>query len=127
MICLFQQKKRDARVATLFAYRQIQLRLNRNEELHIKLDEKLLELQRVETKTPDPVVLEETADLACRILRREWEATKWGPFVRLIRYWRGHSGLIASRRVYQLQYCPCIRRFAFLRQHGASSAIPHRL
>ena len=87
---VLEQKKRDARVATLFAYRQIQLRLNRNEELHIKLDEKLLELQRVETKTPDPVVLEETADLACRILRREWEATKWGPFVRLIRYWRGH-------------------------------------
>ena len=49
---VLEQKKRDARVATLFAYRRIQLRLNRNEELHIKLDEKLLELQRVETKTP---------------------------------------------------------------------------
>ena len=83
-----ENRKREARVAVLFVYRRIQLRLNRNEEIHIDLASKLMELQRVETKVPNQALVEDTVDLARRVLKAEWEVAKWGPFVRPVRWWR---------------------------------------
>lgn len=87
----FEQKKREARIAVLFVYRRIQLRLNPNEALHNQLMGKLDRLQLVETATPDPILLMETANIAQEVLRQEWEACKLGPLAKPVlklKQWR---------------------------------------
>jgi hypothetical protein len=75
-----EKKKRDARVAILFVYWRIVMRLNRTEKMHVELRQKLDALMRISTKIPDREKIEDALDLARRILKREWEVTKWGPF-----------------------------------------------
>jgi hypothetical protein len=83
-----EQRKQDARVAVLFTYWRIVLRLNRNEQAHFDLKKKLDDLMVVRTKVPDRKMLDETVDLARRILKREWEVTKYGIFLRPVLWFK---------------------------------------
>jgi hypothetical protein len=83
-------KTHEARIAILFVHRRILLRLNRTEPMHVELADKLASFMRVSTKVPDQQAIEDTVDLARRLLKQEWEVTKWGPFTRLMRWWRSH-------------------------------------
>jgi hypothetical protein len=80
----FDDKKREARIALLFVFQRIRLRLNRTEDFHIQLEKKLREfldnpiLERLEDRTK----IDETIDLSRIILKREWEVIKspWKPY-----------------------------------------------
>jgi hypothetical protein len=79
-----EDKKREARIALLFVYERIKLRLNRTEDLHIDLERKLREfldnplLERLEDRTK----IDEVIDLSRIVLKREWEVIKypWKPY-----------------------------------------------
>lgn len=90
-----EQKERDARIAILFVYSRIVLRLNRTETEHIELRRLLDGLMTVSEKVPDRAKVEQTVDLARRILKQEWEVTKYGPLaplaIRAKKSWRGRS------------------------------------
>jgi hypothetical protein len=73
-----EKKKREARVAILFIYWRIVLRLNRMEATHNDLRNKLDELMIVREKAPNRDKIEEALDLARQILKREWDVTKYG-------------------------------------------------
>lgn len=81
-----EKLKRDARVAILFVYWRIVMRLNRTERMHIELRGKLDALMTVSSKVSDRAKVEEALDLARRILKREWEVTKLGPIARMRGY-----------------------------------------
>jgi hypothetical protein len=89
-----EKLKRDARVAILFVYWRIVMRLNRTEDMHVELRQKLDALMVVSTNVPDRAKLEDALDLARRILKREWEVIKWGPFAR----WRSRLSAPAHSR-----------------------------
>jgi uncharacterized membrane protein YccC len=85
----FDDKRREARIALLFVFQRIRLRLNRTEDLHIQLEQKLREfldnpiLERLEDRTK----IDETINLSRIILKREWEVIKypWKPYYEKIR------------------------------------------
>jgi hypothetical protein len=79
-----EQNKQDARVAVLFVYWRIVLRLNRVEPMHIELRQKLDDMMIVSAKVPDRDKIEEIVDLARRILKQEWNVTKYGMFTSLV-------------------------------------------
>lgn len=80
----FDGKRREAKVALLFVFQRIRLRLNRTEDLHIQLEQKLREfldnpiLEQLEDRTK----IDATIDLSRIILKREWEVIKypWKPY-----------------------------------------------
>jgi hypothetical protein len=75
----FDNKRREARIALLFVFERIRLRLNRTEDLHIQLEQKLREfldnpiLERLEDRTK----IDEAIDLSRVVLKREWEVIKY--------------------------------------------------
>ena len=74
-----EQKKRDARLAVLFSYSRVVLRLNLTEPMHVELRQRLDEFMTVDRVTPDRERIEGAVDLARKILKQEWEVTKYGP------------------------------------------------
>jgi hypothetical protein len=91
----FEDNRREARIALLFAYERIRLRLNRTEDLHIQLERKLRDfldnplLERLEDRTK----IDEVIDLSRIVLKCEWEVIKypWKPYYEKIRkYWIGN-------------------------------------
>jgi hypothetical protein len=92
----FEDKRRESRIALLFVYERIRLRLNRTEDLHIQLEKKLREfldnpiLERLEDRTN----IDETIDLSRIVLKREWEIIKY-PWMS---YRRSFEKFIATRK-----------------------------
>lgn len=74
------QKFDDARSSVLFAYWRIVLRLNRTEHAHIELQRELFGLLTIQDEVPNQDKISHVMDLARRVLKREWEVTKWGWF-----------------------------------------------
>ena len=79
-----EKQKQEARIAILFVYWRIVLRLNRTEEMHVELRQRLDDLMVVTKRVPDRVQLNDAVDLARRILKREWDVTKYWPFTDLV-------------------------------------------
>jgi len=80
----FDDKRREARMTLLLIFQRIRLRLNRTEDLHIQLEQKLrafLDKPLLE-QLEDQATLDDTINLARIILKREWEVTKypWKPY-----------------------------------------------
>jgi hypothetical protein len=75
----YEDKRREARIALLFIFQRIRLRLNRTEDLHIELEQRLREfldnplLERLENQT----YIDKTVDLSRIVLKREWEVIKY--------------------------------------------------
>ncbi len=92
-----EKRTQDARVAILFTYWRIVLRLNATQRMHIDLREKLDDLMVVREKVPDRTTLHHAADLAQQILHREWDITKHGLFTRPALW--GKAPLAASTTV----------------------------
>jgi hypothetical protein len=74
-----EEKKREARVALLFVYERIRLRLNRVEDMHLQLEGKLREFldNPLQEMMGDRKKVDEAVDLARKVLKHEWEATKY--------------------------------------------------
>jgi hypothetical protein len=72
-----QQKARND---VLLAHRKILMRLNMNEPLHQQLEKALEALLLVRGTTMNQDDLAAAVTLARRVLKREWEVTKYGPF-----------------------------------------------
>jgi hypothetical protein len=74
-----EEKRRTARVAVLFVYERIRLRLNRVEKMHIELERKLRAFldNPISEMLADRTKIDEAADLARRVLKTEWETTKY--------------------------------------------------
>lgn len=77
----------------MFTYWRIVLRLNRTERMHVDLREKLDGLMVVSQRVPDRAKLNDTIDLARRILKQEWEVTKYGVFLRPMLWFKRHVRL----------------------------------
>ncbi len=73
------EKRQAARLAVLFLYERIRLRLNRIEPPHIELDAKLRAFldNPLGQMLSDRSKIDETADLARRILKAEWDVAKY--------------------------------------------------
>jgi hypothetical protein len=86
-----EEKRRTARADLLFIYERIRLRLNRTEESHISLEQKLSEFinEPLLTKLEDRSCINETIDLSRQILKNEWEVTKypWRPYISKAKVW----------------------------------------
>jgi hypothetical protein len=82
----WEASKHEARLKILFSYWRIVLRLNRTEGLHQELRQRLDELMLVRDRVPDRTSVEQAIDLARRILKQEWEVTKYGVFRRPIAF-----------------------------------------
>ena len=80
----YDEPRREARVALLFVYERIRLRLNRVEEMHAHLESKLREFldKPIGEMMADRNKINEAVDLARRVLKSEWEVTKYP--------WRGY-------------------------------------
>lgn len=74
------EDQQKARNDVLLAHRRILMRLNMNEPLHEQLEKALEALLIVRGKTVDQDDLAAAVTLARRVLKREWEVTKYGPF-----------------------------------------------
>jgi hypothetical protein len=74
-----EEKHRVARVAVLFLYERIRLRLNRMEAPHIELERKLRAFldNPLGQMLADRANIDEAADLARRILKTEWDVAKY--------------------------------------------------
>ena len=79
-----EEKRRVARTELLFIYERIRLRLNQREENHLELEQKLSEFinEPLLTKLEDRACINDVIDLSRRILKDEWEVTKypWRPY-----------------------------------------------
>ncbi len=73
------EKRRAARLTVLFLYERIRLRLNRLETPHIELETKLRAFldNPLGQMLADRSKIDETADLARRILKTEWDVVKY--------------------------------------------------
>jgi hypothetical protein len=85
----FEDKRREAKIALLFVYQRIRLRLNRTEDLHIKLEGKLREFldKPLPALLEDRTKIDEVIDLSRIILKNEWEVIKypWKPYYKAVR------------------------------------------
>jgi hypothetical protein len=74
-----EEKRRTARIAILFAYERIRLRLNRDEALHIELERKLRAFldEPLGDILANRAKVDETAEVARRLLKAEWATTKY--------------------------------------------------
>lgn len=79
-----EKMKREARVAILFVYWRIVMRLNRTEAAHVELREKLDRLMMVTERVPNRDQVEQAVNSARQVLKKEWEVTKWGMLATLI-------------------------------------------
>ena len=52
--------------------------------MHVELRQRLDDLMVVTKRVPDRVQLNDAVDLARRILKREWDVTKYWPFTDLV-------------------------------------------
>jgi hypothetical protein len=86
-----EKAKREARVAVLFLYYRIVLRLNSTEDLHVELRSRLDALMDVTEKVPNREKIEEAVATARRVFKREWEVTKYGPLAPKIAHWKGRE------------------------------------
>jgi hypothetical protein len=68
----------------LLAYRKILMRLNMIEPLHQQLEKALESLLIVRGQTVDQNDLAAAVTLARKVLKREWEVTKYGPFTTIM-------------------------------------------
>lgn len=75
----FEEKRREARIAALSIYERIRLRLNKDEGKHIQLENKLGEFlnEPLGEILADRNKINEAVDLARRVLKCEWETTKY--------------------------------------------------
>jgi hypothetical protein len=87
-----EKQKNEARVAILFTYWRIVLRLNRTEVTHIDLRQRLDDLMVVSGTVPDRSKVNDTVDLARRILKREWDVTKYGILLRPVLWFKSRFG-----------------------------------
>jgi hypothetical protein len=80
----FDDKRREAKIALLFVFQRIKLRLNRTEELHIQLEQNLREFldNPILAQLDDRTNIDTAVDLSRIILKREWEVIKypWKPY-----------------------------------------------
>jgi hypothetical protein len=88
-----EEEKREARIALLFIYQRIRLRLNRTEDLHIQLEGKLrafLDNPLLEYVS-DRANIDDMIDLSRIILKREWEVIKypWLPYYKKAKKFAG--------------------------------------
>lgn len=90
------EEQQKARNDVLLAHRKILMRLNMTEPLHQELENALEALLMVRDKTVDQGNLATAVILARRLLKREWEVTKYGffttPILSLKGWWRPTSG-----------------------------------
>jgi len=80
------EEQQKARNDVLLMYRKILMRLNMNEPLHQQFEKSLESLLMVRGKAVNQDEITATVTLACTILKREWEVTKYGPFTEFIIY-----------------------------------------
>jgi hypothetical protein len=85
------EEQQKARNDLLLAHRKILMRLNMSEPLHQELEKALEVLLMVRGKAVDQGELTGAVTLARRVLKREWEVTKYGsftaPVLALKRWW----------------------------------------
>jgi hypothetical protein len=74
------ESQQKARNAVLLAHRKILMRLNMTEALHQDLENKLDRLLLVQGQTPEPRDMTAAVHLARKVLKHEWEVTKYGIF-----------------------------------------------
>ena len=74
-------KKLEEEKAAKLVYWRILLRLNRKEELHIELAQKLHQLLPQEKRSTE---IDDAYDLSRQILKQEWEVVKHGWFTNLV-------------------------------------------
>jgi hypothetical protein len=77
-------ERREATLAVLFVFQRVRLRLNRTEDMHIQLERRLRSFldQPLGQTLSDGRSVDETVDLARRVLKSEWDVTKYP--------WRGY-------------------------------------
>lgn len=71
----------ELRHRTMAAYRRVLLRLNLVEPLHADLKNKLDSMLQVASREVHLALIEEATTTAQALLKREWQVTKFGPFV----------------------------------------------
>jgi len=85
---------KEARNDAVVTFRRILMRLNMNEPLHQELEKLLESLLAIQGAVTNQVDLKAAVQLARKILKREWEVTKYGaftwPIVNLKLWWRRH-------------------------------------
>ena len=74
------EEQQQTRNDVLLAFRKILMRLNLAEPLHQQLEKALQSLLVVRGKTVNQDDLTAAVTLARRVLKHEWEVTKYGPF-----------------------------------------------
>jgi hypothetical protein len=92
------EEQQKARNDVLIAYRKILMRLNMSEPLHQELERSLEALLRVKDKTPNQEQVTRTVTLARKILKHEWEVTKYGPLTGPAIYFKNWWRLGVSSR-----------------------------
>ncbi len=78
------EKQQEARNAVMVIYRRILLRLNMQEQAHIDLAALLNQQMTIGADPPNQQHAEQVVILAQRILKDEWNVTKYGIFTRPI-------------------------------------------
>ncbi len=78
------EKQQEARNAVMVIYRRILLRLNMQEQAHIDLAALLDQQMMIGADPPNQQQAEQVVSLAQRILKDEWNVTKYGIFTRPI-------------------------------------------
>ena len=76
------EQQQDTRNAAMLVYRHILMRLNLTEPDHVALEQALLSLLVVTKSTADGPRIASAVDLSRRVLKAEWDVTKYGLFTR---------------------------------------------
>jgi hypothetical protein len=76
------EKQQETRNAALLVYRRILLRLNTEEVEHVALAESLKNLLTIKTTAVDTRGIDVAITTARRLLKQEWNVTKYGIFAR---------------------------------------------
>lgn len=95
---------RQTRDEAMSKYRQVVLRLNFRESAHRILDARLLAVMKVENDRISEQSVLAALIQSRRILKDEWERTKYGPFTQLSKWWKrrirnARFRMFASKRV----------------------------
>lgn len=78
-------KQQDARNSAMLAYRRILMRLNMNEASSIELGERLNDLMIVSSAVADSQRIDAVLSASRKVLKQEWEVTKYGIFTWIMR------------------------------------------
>lgn len=75
----YEGQRAEARIAIFFVYERIRLRLNRTEGMHAQLEKKLREFldEPIGQAMANRTKIDEAVDLARRVLKAEWQVTKY--------------------------------------------------